>query len=158
MKEEMFTQLIDESLPMLRSVAYRILGNAEDADDAVQEALLRAWKKFDSFQSRAKISSWVYRVTANVAYDMLRKHQREEKALQQTLPEETAAPEENSRVESLTRAIAELPHKFRDALTATFFCGLSGEDAARLQNCNVNTLYWRVSRAKEMLYEKLKGC
>ena len=158
MKEELFSQLIDESLPMLRSVAYRILGNAADADDAVQEALLRAWKKFGSFTGKAKLSSWVYRVTANIAYDMLRKRQREEKKLQAMLPETTSEDDNSSRIEVLTLAIAELPQKFRDALTATFFSGLSGEEAAALQKCNVNTLYWRVSRAKKMLYEKLKGC
>ena len=133
MKEELFSQLIDESLPMLRSVAYRILGNAADADDAVQEALLRAWKKFGSFTGKAKLSSWVYRVTANIAYDMLRKRQREEKKLQAMLPETTSEDDNSSRIEVLTLAIAELPKKFRDALTATFFSGLSGEEAAALQ-------------------------
>ena len=47
--------------------------------------------------------------------------------------------------------------KLRNALSFTFFSGLSGEEAAKLQNCNVNTLYGRVARAKELLYEKLKG-
>lgn len=157
MKKDLFAKLIDESLPMLRGTAYRILGNADDADDAVQEALLLAWKKFDSFQSRAKISTWVCRITVNVAYDMLRKRQREEKKLRNIIPDESCDPFETQRIDVLKKAVSELPEKLRDALSFTFFSGLSGEEAAKLQNCNVNTLYGRVARAKELLYEKLKG-
>ena len=158
MKEKIFEQLIDESLPMLRGIAYRILNNAVDADDAVQEALLRAWKKFDSFDSRSKMSSWVCSITVNVACDMLRKKKNEKKKVPDAeTVEESYEPRDNERIEVLKEAICELPDIFRDAVTAVFFGGLSGEEAARIQNCNVNTFYWRVNRAKELLYEKLKG-
>ena len=158
MKEKIFEQLIDESLPMLRSIAYRILNNADDADDAVQEALLQAWKKYDSFESRAKMSSWVCRITVNVSYDILRKKKSEKRKLPDTENiEESYEEPDNERIQVLKEAVFELPEMFREAISAVFFCGLSGEEAAEMQNCNVNTFYWRVNRAKELLYEKLKG-
>ena len=158
MKEKIFEQLIDESLPMLRGIAYRILNNTVDADDAVQEALLQAWKKFDSFESRAKLSSWVCRITVNVSYDILRKKKSEKnKCPDAECMEESYEEPDRERIEVLKEAIFELPEIFRDAVTAIFFGGLSGEEAAKMQNCNVNTFYWRVNRAKELLYEKLKG-
>ena len=158
MKEKIFEQLIDESLPMLRGIAYRILNNADDADDAVQEALLQAWKKYDSFESRAKMSSWVCRITVNVSYDILRKKKSEKRKLPDAENiEESYEEPDNERIQVLKEAVFELPEMFREAISAVFFCGLSGEDAAEMQNCNVNTFYWRVNRAKELLYEKLKG-
>ena len=71
--------------------------------------------------------------------------------------EESYEEPDRERIEVLKEAIFELPEIFRDAVTAIFFGGLSGEEAAKMQNCNVNTFYWRVNRAKELLYEKLKG-
>ena len=64
-REEIFNRLIDEHLPMLRRVACRITGNAADSDEAIQLAMLSAWKKLDSFRGNAKLSSWIYRVTVN---------------------------------------------------------------------------------------------
>ena len=70
-REEIFNRLIDEHLPMLRRVACRITGNAADSDEAIQLAMLSAWKKLDSFRGNAKLSSWIYRVTVNSCYDIL---------------------------------------------------------------------------------------
>ena len=54
----------------------KILGSAADADDAVQETMVRAWTRRDSFEGRASARSWVYRIATNVCLDMLRSRQR----------------------------------------------------------------------------------
>jgi RNA polymerase sigma-70 factor (ECF subfamily) len=57
-------------------LAFRITGNEADAEDAVQETFLRAYRKLDGFESRANFGTWLYRVTANAAIDVLRRTKR----------------------------------------------------------------------------------
>jgi RNA polymerase sigma-70 factor, ECF subfamily len=60
----------------LTGYCYRMLGSAFEADDAVQETIVRAWKKADSFEGRSAVRSWLYRIATNVCLDMLRGRQR----------------------------------------------------------------------------------
>lgn len=60
----------------LTAYAYRMLGSTFEAEDAVQDALLKAWKSYDNFEGRSAVRSWLYRITTNVCLDMLGSSQR----------------------------------------------------------------------------------
>src|SRR5437879_11339439 len=67
---------LDQYRRELTGYCYRMLGAGFEADDAVQETMVRAWRSFDSFEGRSSVRSWLYRIATNVCLDQLRGRQR----------------------------------------------------------------------------------
>jgi RNA polymerase sigma-70 factor (ECF subfamily) len=67
---------LDRHRSELTAYAYRMLGSAFEAEDAVQEAMLRAWRSFDRFEGRSSLRTWLYQITTNVCLDLLNGKER----------------------------------------------------------------------------------
>jgi RNA polymerase sigma-70 factor, ECF subfamily len=96
----------------LTGYCYRMLGSAFDADDAVQECLVRAWQAADRFEGRSSVRSWVYRIATNVCLDLLRSRQR------RALPMDLSSPVSSSTppVETLSDHVWIEPVADRDVM------------------------------------------
>ena len=76
----------------LTGYCYRRLGSAFEADDAVQETLVRAWRSFDRFEGRSAVRSWLYRIATNVCFDMLNGRQRRARPMDMSSPKPSTTP------------------------------------------------------------------
>ena len=75
-KKEKFDKFYREYREKLYSVAFRMVGNQEDAIDIVQESFTKAFQKWDSFRGEAKFYTWIYRIVINLSYDYIRRRKK----------------------------------------------------------------------------------
>ncbi len=149
----------------LTGYCYRMLGSGFEAEDAVQEAMLRAWRKSSSFEGRSSVRSWLYRIATNVCIDMQRQVQRrarpmemgpasppEESRLGPLLPEATwVTPIPDVSVAPETTDPAEIT-LYRESVRLAFVTALQHLPARQrvaLILCEV--LRWQVAEVAELL-------
>lgn len=162
-----FNRLMEAHEKRMYAVALRMCANREDAQDCLQEAMLRVYRAISGFKGQSTFSTWVYRITMNTCLDELRrKKNRQNTSLDNLLDmgwsptDEGDTPERHAvRSEARRRlhgAIRELPDDMRAAIVLRDIQGLSYEEIAQTLDINVGTIKSRISRGREKLREKLK--
>lgn len=144
-------------LPELRAFARYLTGSRNEADDLVQEAVLRTLRALDGRSETVDLRSWCLAVIRNTFHEQLRSRRREQRRLAEALPEPEAPAEQEvpGRMRDLTRALRGLPPLLREAVILVGAQGLSHAEAAEICNVPVGTMKARVSRARRMLAQVL---
>ncbi len=150
--------------PRAYAQAFRMLGDRSEAEDVVQDAMLRLWRIAPEWRTgEAQVSTWLYRVVSNLCTDRLRKRRRGGVALDDVAEPEDPAPgveatlQDNARHTALRVAIADLPERQRLALTLRHFEGVSNPEIAEQLGVSVEAVESLTARAKRALATALKG-
>ncbi len=145
-----------EAMPNLRAFAISLCGNADRADDLVQETLVKAWHKIDSFEDGTNLKAWLFTILRNTYFSQYRKGRREiADADGEFSSRLSVQPQQQSHIDlqDLSAALNELPDDQREALILVAAEGFSYEQAAEISECAVGTIKSRVSRARVRLAE-----
>lgn len=157
-----FGELVRRHYQGVVQVVYRMCGDTGLAEDAAQEAFIRAWVNLPSYQPRACLRNWLYRIAVNAALDVLRRKPEETLGDEETrmVPDQAAGPEtaliEKEQVAVLQQAMQSLPEAARSALVLREYGGLSYQEIASVLDVPVGTVMSRLNYARNRLREILK--
>ena len=150
-----FTTLVEHHRPALHGHCRRMLGSHADADDAVQETFLRAWRSRDALRQRASARPWLYRIATNACLDTIaaRRPQGDDALLAGVAADPAQEPPARAeRAETLALALMaaaqHLPPKQRTALVAVDVLGWRATEAAELLGESVPAVRSALQRAR----------
>ena len=169
-----FERLFQRSQRRAYNLAYRLTGNAADAEDVTQDAYVRAWNNFASYDANRSFEGWLFRIITNRVIDMRRRQKRVpmyslDTPVQgdddgQPMAHEFATPEGNPEQlvvgpvmdERLQEALTALPEDYRQAILLCDVEQRSYQEIAENMNCAIGTVRSRIHRARVMLRKHME--
>ena len=144
--------------------AARLLGDKTEAEDVAQEAMMRLWRIAPEWrEGEAKVTTWLYRVVANLCTDRLRKRARGTVPIEDVAEPADPAPsveaqmQADARRDALRRALADLPERQRIAVMMRHFDGASNPDIAETLGLSTEAVESLTARGKRALTAALRG-
>ncbi|MEK9659105.1 MAG: sigma-70 family RNA polymerase sigma factor [Chloroflexota bacterium] len=164
MDDAEFSAIVERYTDYAYNIAYRLLNNAADAEDAVQDAFLSAYRSRERFRGDARVTTWLYRIVVNAALQKVRKERKPQQTSAADIedvvvvdrgpgPESHAINAELG--ERLGAALALLPNDLRTAVVLRDVEQLSSEEAAEVVGVSVAAFKARLHRGRVALREEL---
>ena len=152
--------MVARKLPRLLALAQRMLGDAVEAEDVAQEAMLRAWKQAPRWRpGKAKFDTWLHRVGLNLCYDRLRRRREIPTETPPDRPDDGPAPDRGLLAAELGQrvdaALRRLPDRQREAIVLCHYQELTNIEAASLMSVSVEALESLLSRGRRALRQSL---
>jgi len=169
---EAFEELVRRYERKVYNITYRMMGNEQDASEALQDTFLRAYRFLPKFQFKSSFFTWLYRIATNVSLTKLRKRKSppiisldepvgEDEDLPLEIPDYKYSPEEMMRrrelQEALQKSVDSLPADYRSVVVLRDLEGLSNEEVGKILNLSVPAVKSRLHRGRLVLREKLAG-
>ena len=153
-----FRDLMIREIPNLRAFAASLSGSMQQADDLVQDTLLKAWGSAASFRPGTNLRAWLFVILRNTYFSLYRKRGREVQDVDGTYSERLSvqgSQESSLDLADFREALAKLPEEQREVLIMVGASGLSYEETAEICGVAVGTIKSRVNRARVRLAELL---
>jgi RNA polymerase sigma-70 factor (ECF subfamily) len=162
MEYERFSSLVVPHTAALARVAAALVGLA-DAEDAAQEALLRAWQHWTSLRDEAAVRAWLLRITVNVCRNWQAGHFGTtrrlnaplDRELHDTAPDQHGGEPQNAEALDVRHAVATLPEDLRRVVALRFYAGMNSTEIGEALEMPAATVRTHLRRALELLRERL---
>ena len=159
-----FGQLVEAYKGPVFNLAYRMLSNAGEAEEAAQEVFIRAYTRLDTYNPKHKFSTWILSIASNFCIDLLRKRRALLLSIDEPLPPHPAlmsdrskGPEAQSMMSEQQKLVQELlatlPTEYREAVVLRYWHEMSYEEIAEVMNTTVSAIKSRLFRARRQLAE-----
>ena len=168
-----FEILVNRHQTSVLNLIYRFIADRTQAKDLAQEVFIRVWQGAKSYEPKAKFTTWLYRITANLCFNELKSARRKrwfsfsrsdevgEQTLEETLADNRPSAEdlllEKERSRQISGALQSLPENQRMALILSRYDDLSYQEIAQVIGCSVPAVESLLVRAKRGLQEKFKN-
>lgn len=152
MDKERFTQLAMEQQRRMYRIAVSYTASSADAEDAMQEALLRAWDKRSTLRDEALFATWLTRILINECKTLLRKRR---KLLPVAELPALSTPPEDERAAEVRQALFAMPERYRVPLVLNLLEGYTMQEIAKLLVLPLGTVKSRIARGKRMLEKEV---
>lgn len=168
-----FEELVKTYQNKVYMLAYRYMGNEDDANDMAQEAFIKAYRSLRSFKGDASFGTWIYRITTNVCLDELRRRKRKIAPISLDEPLATLDGDEIEREisdqslaadvvyekkefsQNIQLLLDEMKPEHKTVIVLRDIMDLSYEEIAAVLDCSIGTVKSRISRARIILQKKL---
>jgi RNA polymerase sigma-70 factor (ECF subfamily) len=156
-----FDRLVCTYQSQVYALAYRMLGNAEDASDIQQETFVKAWRKLGGFRGEAAFSTWLYRITVNlcISHKRRRTHTISEpfdESLHTPISGSVAFMEKTETLMMLRKVLDAMPANHRVLLVLRDMEDRPFEEIAELLGCSVGSVRVRLCKARSVLRERMR--
>ena len=162
-----FGQLVQAYERPVYNLAYRMLGDPAEAEDAAQETFLRAYSKLATYQPERKFVNWLLSIASHYCIDRLRRKGRAPQlSLDGPLPPQWTVSKsprpdqvvsQKEQKERVRQALDTLPADYRAAVVLRYWYGMSYEEIADAMRCSIGTVRSRLHRGRKLLRNRLKS-
>ena len=157
-----FGKLIEAYQGPVYNLAYRMLNNSREAEEAAQEAFIRAWTRLASYNPNHKFSTWMLSITSNYCIDLIRKRRAILLSIDEPLPahpslmsEKESGPEGKAiaadRETTVQNLLEKLPEEYRQAVVLRYWYEHSYEEIADIMQTSVSAIKSRLFRARRLM-------
>jgi RNA polymerase sigma factor (sigma-70 family) len=159
-ERQLYAQLVDKYKSYAVTIAFKIVENKPEAEEAAQDAFIKAFQYLKGFNRQAKFSTWLYRIVFNTAVSYRRKNKQQFQDIEKTHLEYHDRSDTNIEKEDQSQFLAQAMNKLNDAdklsIQLYYMKEFSLEEVAETMGQNINTVKVRVHRARQRLADELK--
>ena len=165
--QQAFARLVEAYQVPVYNLAYRMLGGAEEAEDAAQETFIRAYTRLDSYDPERKFSSWILSIASHHCVDKLRRRggsgrkllSMEQIQAWQWVPDKLPKPEDETlqkeQERDIRRLLEQLPDQYRLVIVLRYWHDMSYEEIAEITESTESAIKSRLHRARQMMVAQL---